>query len=115
MTQVQNRCCRLNYTRASSGQLWTISWVGAIAESHPTGLDCHLDCRLGRMMDSRGGVVGPGDSALRSLVDSSSAAVLGGTHVEPAETMRQERTRASVDSGALAAFMNGGQAKLDRK
>lgn len=62
-----------------------------------------------------GRVVGPEDTQLRKLVDASSAAVLGHTHVEPADTMQQERKRASIDSGALAAYMNGGQTKLDRK
>lgn len=61
------------------------------------------------------GVVAPGISALRSLVDASSVAVLASTHVEPADTMREERARATINSDALAVYMNGGQAKLDRK
>lgn len=55
------------------------------------------------------------DDRLRQLVDASSRAVLGDTHVEPTEDMAAERKRASIDSEALAVFMNGGAAKLQRK
>ena len=55
------------------------------------------------------------DERLRQLVDASSRVVLGDTHVEPTEDMVAERRRASIDSEALAVFMNGGAAKLQRK
>ena len=55
------------------------------------------------------------DAQLRELVDASSRAVLGDTHVEPPEDMRAERLRASIDSTALAVYMNGGAKKLERK
>jgi hypothetical protein len=55
------------------------------------------------------------DDRLRNLVDASSRVVLGNTHVEPTTDMAVERRRASIDSEALAVFMNGGAAKLQRK
>lgn len=54
------------------------------------------------------------DARLRQLVETSSDVVLR-THVEPADTMVQERARASVNSDSLAAFMNGGTDNLNRK
>jgi hypothetical protein len=55
------------------------------------------------------------DERLQHLVDANSRAVLGDTHVEPTADMAAERRRATIDSGALAVFMNGGAAKLQRK
>lgn len=55
------------------------------------------------------------DDRIRHLVDANSKAVLGDTHVEPKADMAAERQRASVDSEALAVYMNGGTAKLQRK
>lgn len=55
------------------------------------------------------------DERLQHLVDANSRAVLGDTHVEPTSDMAAERRRATIDSGALAVFMNGGAAKLQRK
>ena len=55
------------------------------------------------------------DERLQHLVDANSRAVLGDTHVEPTADMAAERRRATIDSGALAEFMNGGAAKLQRK
>jgi hypothetical protein len=51
---------------------------------------------------------------LRQLADASSDVILR-THVEPADTMIEERSRASIDSKLLAAFMNGGIDNLNRK
>ncbi|KAK9824680.1 hypothetical protein WJX72_012328 [[Myrmecia] bisecta] len=54
------------------------------------------------------------DERTRKLVAASSEVVLA-NHVEPTADMRAERARASFDSEELAAYLNGGRHKLQRK
>lgn len=53
------------------------------------------------------------DERTKALVQKSSDVVLA-THVEPRDDMLEERRRASFDASSLAAYLNGGNEKLQR-
>ena len=56
---------------------------------------------------------GQTDERISSLVKKSSDIVLA-NHIEPRDDMLEERRRASFDASSLAAYLNGGQEKLQR-